>query len=58
MQNPLLNNNQNASDGQYFSSLPPVVQATIKQCGIQFSSEEELRGYAEKLMCQSGPTQS
>ena len=57
MQNPLLNSNKGASDGQYFSSLPPVVQATIKQCGVKFSSEE-LRSYAEKLMRQSGGTQS
>ena len=58
MQNPLLNSNKGASDGQYFSSLPPVVQATIKQCGVKFSSEEGLRSYAEKLMRQSGGTQS
>lgn len=58
MQNPLLNNSRNISDGPYFSSLPPVVQATIKQCGVSFSSEEELRGYAEKLMRQGSSPQS
>ena len=46
MQNPLLNSNKGASDGQYFSSLPTVVLETIKQCGVTFYSEEELLLYA------------
>ena len=58
MQNPLLNSSQGASDRQYFSSLPPVVQATIKQCGVKFSTAEELRSYAENLMRPSGGAQS
>ncbi|MCI8650610.1 MAG: hypothetical protein HFG20_10910 [Anaerotruncus sp.] len=35
---------------EYFSSLPPMVQTTIKQCGVKFSSRQELEQYAAHLM--------
>lgn len=38
------------SEDSYFAGLPKLIQETIKQTGIEFSSQEELRQYAEKLM--------
>ena len=35
---------------QYFDTLPPMIQETLTQCGIQFSSREELETYAKNLM--------
>lgn len=34
----------------YFMSLPAYVQETIKQTGIEITSEEELRRCAQNLM--------
>ncbi len=34
----------------YFNSLPPMVQETIKQTGVSFSSKQELERYAANLV--------
>lgn len=34
----------------YFQTLPTYVKESIKQSGVHFASEEELRDCAEKLM--------
>ena len=41
---------QNPSMQQYFMSLPPYIQESIKQTGIDMKSEDELRKCAENLM--------
>ena len=38
------------SEDSYFRSLPKMVQESIKQTGIEFCCQEELRQYAEKLL--------
>ncbi len=35
---------------QYFSTLPPMVQESIKQSGLEFSSVRELKKYAGNLL--------
>lgn len=40
---------ENLNNNQYFQSLPAYVQETIKQSGVNISSEEELRNCAENL---------
>ncbi len=43
---------QNIDTNQYFQSLPPHIQETIKQGGPKITSEEDLRRCADNLMKQ------
>ena len=41
---------ENLDTNQYFLSLPPYVQETVKQASVKVQSEEDLRKIAENLM--------
>lgn len=47
-----MNNNfkDNLDNNSYFMSLPAFIQESIKQTGVNITSEEELRKCAENLM--------
>lgn len=40
----------NSQMTEYFNTLPPMVQESIKQSGIKFSNEEEMKNYAKNLL--------
>ncbi|MCB6364756.1 hypothetical protein LI291_00915 [Intestinibacillus massiliensis] len=41
---------------RYFQSLPMSVQESIKQCGLTFRSEADLRACAQQLMGGQSPS--
>lgn len=47
---------KNSAVERYFQTLPLSVQESIKQCGLIFRSEAELRACAEQFMGGQSPS--